>query len=72
VPSIGKVVTFTTIRYPPKDHEQQAPYVVAIIRIEKGPTVIARMITPIDDVKIGSKVVLSSHKNGALEFQLAT
>jgi len=68
---IGRVVTFTEIRYPPKGFEDQAPYVVAIIDIEKGPRVIGRVSNPGDQVKIGADVVLKSKKEGTLEFMLS-
>jgi len=68
---VGRVVTFTAIRYPPKGFENQAPYVVAIVDIERGPRVIGRLSNPSDEVKIGAKVVLKSKKEGSLEFQLS-
>lgn len=68
----GRIVTFTTIRYPPKGFENQAPYVVAIIDIENGPRVIGRVSNSADEVKIGSPVSLRSSKEGMLEFQLVT
>jgi len=68
---VGKVVTFTTIRYPPKGFETQAPYVVAIIDIEGGPRVIGRVSNSGDEVKIGADVVLKSRTEGRLEFQLS-
>jgi uncharacterized OB-fold protein len=68
---VGRVVTFTAIRYPPKGFENQAPYVVAIIDIEGGPRVIGRLSNSSDEVKIGADVVLKSNKEGSLEFQLA-
>lgn len=68
----GKIVTFTTIRYPPKGFENQAPYLVAIIDIENGPRVIGRVSGPAEKVKIGSAVAMSSSKEGTLEFQLTT
>jgi scaffold protein (connect acetoacetyl-CoA thiolase and HMG-CoA synthase) len=68
---VGRVVTFTAIRYPPKGFENQAPYVVAIIDIEKGPRVIGRVSNSGDEVKIGANVVLKSRREGSLEFQLS-
>jgi hypothetical protein len=68
----GKVVTYTAIRYPPKGFENQAPYVVAIIDIDKGPRIIGRISNSADEVKIGSTVSLISSKEGALEFQLSS
>jgi uncharacterized OB-fold protein len=67
----GKIETFTTIRYPPKGFENEAPYVVAIINIENGPRVIGRVSNSADGVKIGSTVTLKSYKRNTLEFQLS-
>ena len=67
----GRIVTYTTIRYPPKGFENQAPYVVAIIDLEKGPRVIGRITNSVDEAEIGSPVSLSSSKEGTLEFQLS-
>jgi len=70
VPGVGKIVTFTAIRYPPKGYENQAPYVVAIVRLQNGTNVIGRVTNTVDDLKIGSDVILASEKAGTLEFQL--
>jgi len=71
IPGLGRIRTFTTIRYPPSGFESQAPYVVAIIELENGPKVIGR-VTSSPEVKIGNLVSLSSTKNGILEFQVST
>jgi len=71
VAGAGKVVTYTTIRYPPKGFESQAPYVVAIVDINNGPRVIGRILHSADDVEIGGSVALASLKEGVLEFQLS-
>ena len=71
VPGLGKIVTFTAIRYPPKGYESQAPYVVAIIKLENGPKVIGRVANPIDDVTVGSDVALASENVDTLEFRLS-
>ncbi len=64
-------MTFTAIRYPPKGFENQAPYVVAIIDIKRGPRVIGRLSNPSEEMKIGAEVVLKSKKEGRLEFELS-
>jgi hypothetical protein len=71
VPGEGKIVTYTTIRYPPKGFESQAPYVVAIIKINSGPQVIGRILNSADEVAVGSSVTLTSQKDGVLEFRLS-
>ncbi len=68
----GKIASYTTIRYPPKGFENESPYVVALIDIEKGPRTIARISTNQTDLKIGQNVRFVREKNGALEFKALT
>jgi uncharacterized OB-fold protein len=68
---LGKVATFTVIRYPPRGFEEAAPYVVALIDIENGPRVMGRVSANPDRIEIGSVVALKDNKNGILEFRLA-
>jgi uncharacterized OB-fold protein len=68
---IGKVATFTVIRYPPKGFEDEAPYVIALVDIDGGPRVIGRISASPDEIEIGSTVALEQNKNSVLEFQLA-
>ena len=70
ISAVGRIVTFTAIRYPPRGFENQAPYVVAIIDIQGGPRVIGR-IPNASEVEIGASVVLKSKTEGRLEFQLS-
>jgi len=65
---VGKVATFTVIRYPPKGFEGEAPYIVALIDIENGPRVIGRIAASPDEIEVGSKVGLSADRKGILEF----
>lgn len=64
-------MTYTTIRYPPKGFENQAPYVVAIIDLLKDHRVIGRISNVAYEVKIGSAVALHSSKDGTLEFHVS-
>jgi len=70
ISALGRIVTYTAIRYPPRGFENQAPYVVAIIDIEGGPRVIGR-ISNASEAKIGADVVLNSKTKGRLEFQVS-
>jgi uncharacterized OB-fold protein len=69
-PGIGKVATFTVIRYPPSGFEQEAPYVVALIDIDSGPRVMGRISANPDEIEISSTVTLKQSNNGVLEFRL--
>ncbi|MCJ7707094.1 MAG: OB-fold domain-containing protein, partial [Anaerolineales bacterium] len=39
----GEVFSFTTVLDPPAGHEENAPYTVALIRLEEGPMVTAQL-----------------------------
>ena len=67
----GRIVTFTVIRHPPIGFEDQAPYVVAIIDLKEGPTVVGRVNSKPEEVKIGADVEFAREAAGALEFALA-
>ena len=54
----GKVISWTFVRVPPAGFEGQAPYPVALIKLEDGKTVIAQVVDYIGkDLKFGQKVV---------------
>ncbi len=54
---LGEVVTYTVVRVPPEGFEREAPYVVAIIKLEEGPRITAQIVDcKPEDVKIGTKV----------------
>lgn len=53
----GEVVTYTITHVAPENFEGQAPYPIAIIRLDEGPRVTAQIVDcDINDVKIGMKV----------------
>lgn len=54
----GKVVSWTYIRIPPAGFESQAPYPVALIKLENGKMIIAQMVDYREkDLKFGQKVI---------------
>ena len=70
-PGRGRIVTYTVIRYPPSGFEREAPYVVGIIDLDDGPTVIGRVRAEPEKVDIGLTVHFSRETAGALEFEPA-
>ena len=53
----GKVVTYSIIYVAPEHLEGQAPYPVAIIKLDEGPRITAQIVDCENDkVKIGMKV----------------
>lgn len=54
----GHVVSWTFIRVPPQGFESQAPYPVALVKLEGGKLMMAQMVDYDEkDLKFGQKVV---------------
>jgi hypothetical protein len=62
----GEVYSHTTVYQAPYGHTENAPYPVAIVRLEEGPLVTAQL-TDIGDepVEIGTQVEMVTRKLGA-------
>ncbi len=75
LPKRGEVVTWTVITNPPKGFEKYAPYIVGLIELEDGLTVLSQVvdIEP-EDVSSGLKVeacfrrVKEDGKDGILQY----
>jgi len=53
----GKIVTYSIIHVAPEQFEGQAPYPIAVIKLDEGPRITAQIVDcDIDDVKIGMNV----------------
>jgi uncharacterized protein len=59
----GEVYSFTTIYDPPAGYEENAPYTVALVKLEEGPIVTAQL-TDLEDkpVKIGAPVEMVTRR----------
>lgn len=59
----GEIYSFTTVFDAPHGYEEQAPYTVAIVKLEEGPLVTAQ-ITDTDNnkVEIGQKVEMITRR----------
>ncbi|NIM93137.1 MAG: transcriptional regulator [Anaerolineales bacterium] len=59
----GEVYSYTTVRQAPAGHEENAPYTVALIRLEEGPMVTAQL-TDLNDhsIEIGMPVEMTTRK----------
>ena len=59
----GKVYSFTTLQDPPEGFEEQAPYILALVKLDEGPIVTAQ-ITDLDGnpVAIGDRVEMVTRK----------
>ncbi len=59
----GEVYSYTTVYDPPEGFEENAPYTVAIVKLEEGPLVTAQL-TDVDNdaVQIGMSVEMVTRK----------
>jgi uncharacterized OB-fold protein len=59
----GEVYSYTTLIDAPEGHQEQAPYTVAIVKLEEGPLVTAQL-TDLDqrDVNVGMPVEMVTRK----------
>jgi uncharacterized OB-fold protein len=54
----GKIISWTFIRVPPAGFENQAPYPVALVKLEDGVTVTAQVVDYQEkNLKFGQKVI---------------
>ncbi len=59
----GKIESYTIVHTPPDGMEDQAPYVLAIIRLEEGPMLTAQVVdVDPSEVKIGMPVKMVFRK----------
>ncbi|HTY77986.1 MAG TPA: Zn-ribbon domain-containing OB-fold protein [Candidatus Bathyarchaeia archaeon] len=59
VPLAGKgaVVSFTVIRIPPRGRGEEAPYAVAVVRLDEGVSLLGRIVdVPLDGLRTGLPV----------------
>ena len=52
----GEVLTYTIIHSPAKGLSKQVPYILAIIKLDEGPSLTSQVISPREDVYIGMRV----------------
>lgn len=60
----GKVYSYTTVYQAPAGYEEQAPYTVALVKLEEGPMVTAQLtdLDPNEPVEIGMPVEMVTRK----------
>jgi len=61
--SRGKIFSFTTVRDAPAGFEHSAPYTVALVQLDEGPVVAAKL-TDLDaqEVKVGGAFAMATRK----------
>ncbi len=58
----GEVYSFTTLTEPPEGFDEQAPYTLALIRLDEGPLVTAQLTDLDNPVAIGDRVEMVTRK----------
>ena len=58
----GIVYSFTTVQDAPAGFEEQAPYVLALIKLDEGPTITAQLTDLDGPVEIGMRVEMVTRK----------
>ncbi|HMQ52440.1 MAG TPA: Zn-ribbon domain-containing OB-fold protein [Anaerolineae bacterium] len=59
----GEVFSYTTVNNPPEGYQENAPYTVALVKLEEGPLVTAQLTdVDNDEVKIGMPVEMVTRK----------
>lgn len=58
----GEVYSYTIIQDPPEGFEAQAPYVLAMIRLEEGPLITAQLTDLESTPEIGMQVEMVTRK----------
>jgi hypothetical protein len=53
----GEIASYTVIRVPPAQHAPDAPYVIAVVRMAEGVSLLGRLTgIPVDGARVGMPV----------------
>ena len=58
----GEVYSFTTLQETPEGFDDQAPYMLALVKLDEGPLVTAQLTDVDDPVAIGDRVEMVTRK----------
>lgn len=60
----GEIYSFTTLQEPPEGFDEQAPYMLALIKMDEGPLITAQLtdLDAGDTVQIGDRVEMVTRK----------
>ncbi len=58
----GEVYSYTTVTDPPAGFEDQAPYVLALVKLDEGPMVTAQLTDLDGPIEIGMRVEMVTRK----------
>ena len=60
----GEVVTYTIVHSAAKDYAKLTPYILAIIKLDEGPSLTSQVICDPSDIRIGMKVKAAFRRLG--------
>lgn len=58
----GEVYSFTTLQDPPEGFEDQAPYTLAMVKLDEGPLITAQLTDLNHPVEIGDRVEMVTRR----------
>lgn len=58
----GEVYSFTTLQETPEGFDEQAPYVLALVKLDEGPIITAQLTDVDGPIAIGDKVEMVTRK----------
>lgn len=58
----GEIYSYTTLMEPPQGFEDQAPYTLALVRLDEGPIITAQLTDLDGPVAIGDRVEMVTRK----------
>lgn len=58
----GAVVSYTTLQEPPEGFEDQAPYMIALVRLDEGPMITAQITDHDGTLATGDRVEMVTRK----------
>jgi uncharacterized protein len=58
----GEVYSFTTLQETPEGFDDQAPYMLALVKLDEGPLITAQLTDVDGPVKIGDRVEMVTRK----------
>lgn len=59
---LGEVYSYTVVQEAPAGYEDQAPYYLALVRLDEGPLVTAQLTDVRDGIAIGDRVEMTTRK----------
>jgi uncharacterized OB-fold protein len=58
----GEVYSYTVVQDPPTGYDWQAPYVLALVKLDEGPIVTAQLTDDVEPPQIGDRVEMVTRK----------